>query len=72
MGALAVRRPQQREDGLCFVCEKSLTRVAFLHADPFCSSVCAREFYGVQLARTAEGGSKHRAIPAGDSGIRVR
>jgi hypothetical protein len=53
--------PRVRRDGLCIVCRKPRVTPTPLQRgvpsfvyerDPFCSSVCARTFYGNPLAST--------------------
>ncbi len=45
--------PTMRPDHICFQpeCDKPLPEVAIKHEDPFCSSVCCREYYGTQLPK---------------------
>jgi hypothetical protein len=41
--------PSMRKDGKCFVCQKPLPGVAVTHGDPFCSTLCARSFYELDV-----------------------
>lgn len=52
--------PPRRKDGTCYVCRKPLRRVVpqrgvpheLYDREPFCSSRCAREFFGQSLPPT--------------------
>jgi hypothetical protein len=44
--------PPVRDDGCCAICGRELSPVAVKHADPFCSTECARRWWS-PLARTA-------------------
>lgn len=57
--------PPARLDGLCIVCLKPrklpTTRYidrAVYEAEPFCSSKCARRYFGTELPPAAPGGRK--------------
>ncbi len=65
--------PKVRKDGRCYVCkgerpfnpQKGVPPEAYL-ADPFCSSKCARTFFGTlePLHASAKGDtSRHRGMP---------
>ena len=42
--------PKPRDDGRCIGvdCNRMLPRIAKLHDDPFCSTVCCRNYYEAQ------------------------
>src|SRR5262245_34600255 len=42
-------KPVQRKDKRCYIkeCRKQLPRLAATYADPFCSTECAKRYYGV-------------------------
>ena len=68
-GAREVTEPKPRRDGKCVVCKKERkitpqpsVPVEVYLADPFCSSECARKFYGTSLPTAASGGKKHRGF----------
>jgi hypothetical protein len=47
------KEPRVRKDGSCPTCGRGRPGVAESHHDPFCSSACCREWYGIQLVAGA-------------------
>lgn len=48
--------PKVRKDGRCVVCDKPRPGLPpLLYADPFCSSVCCKAYYGVQTSMNPKG-----------------
>lgn len=48
--------PPTRPDGRCLRCLGERPRGAVKHNDPFCSSTCARSWYGTELRGLRGGG----------------
>ena len=55
-----IEEPKRRKDGKCFVCKKPIPVVKhqrgvptqLYKTDPFCSTRCAREYFGTSLPPT--------------------
>lgn len=46
-----IEEPAIREDGRCVVCETPITTITrYGEADGFCTSRCARKYFGTSLA----------------------
>lgn len=40
---------------VCAVCDEPLNEVTVAQQDPFCSTVCAKEFHGVEVQKPWQG-----------------